>query len=342
MTTNVTTLSTLPAFDTLDPSTFVQTDLDNTKSKTVLAAAEYLAEEASKVSHHGALPVHTGWNEITPTIAIDLLMRNRKGANRKINPARVVYYARQMLKGNWKKTGQPVLVDSNGVLLDSQHRLLACLLAGIPFTTYVVTEIEPIHNLFAYIDNVAPRNAAAALQTAGWNGVSSIIARMIRIGEEARLGVYNPTSGLGKLPPMAPIEVLELADNYPNAQKAARSTVSDWTEAVDYIGGRKEVIAYLGMVITDAHDEYVAEDFFEALISDEERQPDDPIARLRKLIDKDRRAERGMRRHHLLASLILAFNAWHKGESLGPRWVQAVDEDFPAIHTDAETQEAAE
>jgi len=207
--------------------------------------------------------------------------------------------------------------------------------------TFVVTDIEPIPNLFAYIDNVRVRTPATALQTAGYDGVASAIVRVIKIAEEVRHGIYNPT-GATKLMRMSPIDVLGLVNTYPNAQKATRSAASDWDTAVIYLGGRKDVVAYLGMRIMDVYGEELADDFFQEVADDAERPADNAIAALRKEIDRDNRAVKPMKRQHILAALIKAFNAWHRGESLGRRWMLQVNEDFPALDVPEAPAVAAE
>ena len=343
--TNVTTLPMRPPFDVNEPAS-CKLDLANPKPKEVLAVVEAFANFAKSSAatvHLGTpLPVVTGWNEITPEIAADLLKRNHPGANRKVDAATVIYYGGQMDNDNWKPTGQPILIDANRVLQDAQHRLYGVLVSGATIKSYVVTDIEPIQNLFAYIDNSRPRSAATALQTIGLNGVSPLIVKVIKIAEEVRQGVYNPNSGLSKLPRMSPVEVVELAAQYPNAQKAARSASSDWEEAVTMLGGRKDVVAYVGMKISDLHDEYVADDFFTELTDPSERLPDDPIGILRKLAERDARADKSMKSRHMLAAMIKVFNAWHKHEQLGRRWMLQVNEDFPTIDTaEASSEEAA-
>lgn len=328
-------------FNLAEPKTLVL-DLNNPKPKEVFALVETFDEAMRANPDLGKLPVKTGWNEITPAIGINLLMRNRPGANRKVDPATVFYYAGQMAKGEWKATGQPILVDSNGVLQDAQHRLLAGLISGTKFKSFVVTDIPPIENMFAYIDNNRPRTAAAALQTAGFDGVAPLIVKVITIGEEVRAGVYNPYSGLSKLPRMYPAQVLGLVESYPNVRKAARSAASDWEQAVDILSGRKAAVAYLGMRIADLHDEEVADNFFDEVMAPTEgRSAGDPILDLRKLAEKDSRADKPMKSRHLLAAMIKTFNAWHKHEVLGRRWMLMVDEDFPEIVSDKPQADAA-
>jgi hypothetical protein len=202
-----------------------------------------------------------------------------------------------------------------------------------------------IPHLFAYIDNSRPRTAATALQTSGYNGVAAIIVKVIKLAEEVRLGRYD-SSGISKLPRLTPAETLDLAAHYPNAQMAARSAVTDWDGVDDLLGGRRtEIVAYLGMQISDLHGADVADDFYEEVTNPEERD-DNPVLALRKAIEQDNKKQKPMmKRQHHLAALILTFNAWHKNEALGKRWMQLVTDDMPRVDapvsTPPEEEEAA-
>lgn len=333
----LTTPSLRLSFDLDDPTT-LQLDLDHPNPKDVLALVEIFAEAAKEENLEG-LQVETGWNEITQEVAIGLLKRNKPGANRKVDPGTVLYYADQMASGEWKATGQPILFDTEGRLQDGQHRLLACVVSGVTFDSYVVTEIEPIPGLFAYIDNARARTPATALQTAGFNGVAPVIARVIKIAEEVRQGVYNP-SGAAKLKRLSPALILSLARDFPNAQRAARSAASDWSDAVEFLGRRRDIVAYLGMRIIDLYDEETADEFFEAIM--DESLIDGTLDVFRKFVEKDNRAARRIKRQHMLAALIIAFNAWHAQEPLPRRWMMMVHEDFPVLYgPDDQPDEAA-
>jgi hypothetical protein len=339
MSTNVHALRNERVFDLSDPSTMVL-DLDNPKLKDVLALdAAFVAE----IGRHPPEPLglSNGWQDITPELAVRMLMHNVPGANRWIDPATVVYFARQMARGDWKATGQPILFNVHDILLDAQHRLYAGLISGATFRSYVITDVADEPGMFMYIDNGKVRSPASALQTAGFNGVSPIIARMLRFGEEVRLGVFNPSSGLSKLPRLSPAEVVRLAHQNENAQAAARSATSDWLDATTYLE-RKDIVAYVGMRIIDVHGENVAEDFFEDVTAQTDQPADHPITALRKEIDKASRMVKRMPRQNLAALLILAFNAWHTSATLGRRWQWGHTEDFPSIVEPTEQLEAAE
>lgn len=78
---------------------------------------------------------------ITPAIAAELLERNTD--NRKPKQRKISVFANDMRRGHWRLTNQGIGVDVNGVLVDGQNRLMACLAADTPFPTLLVTGLEP-------------------------------------------------------------------------------------------------------------------------------------------------------------------------------------------------------
>lgn len=87
---------------------------------------------------------------ITPEIAKEYLAmeveNNRKPLQRTVN-----MYAGDMADGQWGVTGESIKFLASGPLADGGHRLAACVLSGVPFTTFVVRGIseEAVKNLDA-------------------------------------------------------------------------------------------------------------------------------------------------------------------------------------------------
>lgn len=79
--------------------------------------------------------------EISPADAAEMLTRNEH--NRAMKPRAVQEYTRAMKNGQWKLTNQGIGFDSDGQLSDGQNRLQACILADTPFTTLLITGLEP-------------------------------------------------------------------------------------------------------------------------------------------------------------------------------------------------------
>jgi hypothetical protein len=90
-----------------------------------------------------------------------------------------------MEEGRYKYNGFPILFGSDGVLLDGQHRLTACVEAGVTFDTDVVFGLDP--KVLDTIDtNVVPRTAAHVAQMEGIENAtgSSAIAYLLLVHEK--------------------------------------------------------------------------------------------------------------------------------------------------------------
>lgn len=79
--------------------------------------------------------------EITPEIAEIWLKTNRK--NRPLRKDWVARLARDIKDGLWQASGQTIIFDANGMLIDGQHRLAACVQAGQAIASMVVWGARP-------------------------------------------------------------------------------------------------------------------------------------------------------------------------------------------------------
>lgn len=84
---------------------------------------------------------------MTPARATELLKHNTR--NRSVRPRVVQQYARDIENGDFSLTGQPIILNCDGTILDGQHRLLACIESGVGFWTLLVENIasETLHNM---------------------------------------------------------------------------------------------------------------------------------------------------------------------------------------------------
>ena len=78
---------------------------------------------------------------VTPLLAKQWMEKDFQG-NRKPNKDVVGYYADAMRRGQWQLNGDTIKFDTEGFLLDGQHRLLACIAANTPFDTFVTYGID--------------------------------------------------------------------------------------------------------------------------------------------------------------------------------------------------------
>lgn len=85
--------------------------------------------------------------------------------NRTLREDRVFQYARDMESGNWRLTGQTIKFDTDGRLIDGQHRLTALTLVRKPVEMEVTRGVDP--SSLPVIDEGASRTMADVL---GFNG----------------------------------------------------------------------------------------------------------------------------------------------------------------------------
>ena len=78
---------------------------------------------------------------ITPEVAQGYFQKNIK--NRPIKMGAVEALARDIKRGTFVTTHQGIAFDTNGNLVDGQHRLLAIIAAGIPVQMMVTRGVEP-------------------------------------------------------------------------------------------------------------------------------------------------------------------------------------------------------
>lgn len=110
--------------------------------------------------------------QASPELAALWLAHN--GHNRTLSPRTVDQYAADMAAGNWNFTGQPIIFDAAGHLIDGQHRLTAQVKVGVTLDWLVITGVQTATRDF--IDIGRPRSVGNQLQIkgVGGNGVAAV------------------------------------------------------------------------------------------------------------------------------------------------------------------------
>lgn len=85
----------------------------------------------------GKLDQRCGIYEVTPEDARRLL-DNPADKNRPLKIHVALKYARRIKAGLWKLSGEPIILDKKGAMLDGQHRCHAIIEAGKPMETVVL------------------------------------------------------------------------------------------------------------------------------------------------------------------------------------------------------------
>lgn len=120
--------------------------------------------------------IETQVKTLSPGDAEQLLELNTH--NRRLRPSHVQWLARQMRSGDWKLNGESIKIgrtpDGTDVLLDGQHRLEACVTAGVPFTTLLVTGLPA--DTQDTVDRGSTRTLADALTLDGYTNATALAA----------------------------------------------------------------------------------------------------------------------------------------------------------------------
>lgn len=81
--------------------------------------------------------------KISPEEAEALLNEHNPYNYRKMNLSTVKIYAQDMREGNWKENGETIKVDTNGNIIDGQHRLQAVVDSGVSIEFIFVEGLDP-------------------------------------------------------------------------------------------------------------------------------------------------------------------------------------------------------
>lgn len=114
---------------------------------------------------------------MTPVLAAVILERN--GAVRALRETRVQYWADEIKAGRWQTTHQGIALDTDGALLDGQHRLSGVLRAGIAVEVLVTIGVP--RETFTVIDTGSVRSVSDILRAAGVDQAAPSIGTMVRL-----------------------------------------------------------------------------------------------------------------------------------------------------------------
>ena len=106
-------------------------------------------------------------------------MESNVGYQRNLARSRVELYASENISGNWQLTGQPIIFNQHGEMIDGQHRCAAVIMAEHSIDSLVVEGIEA--EAYSALDQGKQRGAADVLKIAGYSNVTltAAVARCI-------------------------------------------------------------------------------------------------------------------------------------------------------------------
>jgi hypothetical protein len=154
--------------------------------------------------------MHIEVTTITPEMAAVMLANNP--ANRNIKKMHVDAIARDMAAGRWQTNGDAIRMNCDGSLIDGQHRLAACIKAGVAFDTVLITGLSA--DVRATIDGGAKRTHGDRLSMLG-------VANGMAVSATARL-VGGIATGQGRTIPLTGQELDAILAAHPGIPESVR------------------------------------------------------------------------------------------------------------------------
>lgn len=237
---------------------------------------------------------------VTPDMARAWLARN--DSNRPLRYPFAAQLARDMTAGRWELNGETVKLAADGTVLDGQHRLTACVLAEVPFETFVVTGLP--REAQDTIDTGRKRTMADVLHLSGERNaiVLASIARWALIwdrGGRVRAGSIEPTHA----------EMNAYLDANPELRDAANFAVT----ARRQMKSLRPVVFGMAWLLLGRKDPEQAQEFFARLLDGADIGRGHPVHTLRATIWRAREDERRLNEHEQLFLLVLAWNHLRAG-----------------------------
>lgn len=246
--------------------------------------------------------------QVGPEAAAAMLKQARP--NRNVQDARVARWAEAMRRGEWRLTGEPIQIDSEGYLINGEHRLKAIVLSGETVPLLVVVGVAP--EAQSVIDTGKARNLSDVLQLRGEANATALAGALKRVWAYEEIGIPQTESTNLNLGPTTR-QTLDVLERHP----AVRDTVAESK-------GKGQKRAALGPAIygsvrylTGLADQEDSEEFFGRLTDGAGLEPGSPILVLReRLLASAINPTQRLRPLVKARFLVRTWNAHVSGESM--------------------------
>lgn len=253
------------------------------------------------VSEDGSVTV--SFQLVTPALANEWLEFNEK--NRNLSEVLAERYARDMAGEKWHIGTSGVGFDTNGQLIDGQHRLVGIIRSGKPVELPVFRGLRPEARLG--IDTGRPRSVADEMRMRDMPN-SSAAAALTRL----TMQYEDHVIGLSQAVQFSPAEILEYATTYfDEVQDAVRAAFRVYA----YV---KVSMSALGTayLICSRIDKPLADHYFDKLYIPSELGKDDPILAVRERLQTQQTAKMKMTTAQILWILLRGWNGIRSGEKM--------------------------
>jgi hypothetical protein len=272
---------------------------------------------------------------LTPETAKKLLAKNTH--NRNVAQNRVDIWAQSMERGEWVLNGQPILIATDGTILDGQHRLLACVQSGI--TIPVVIGFNVSKSAQDTMDTGRSRSLADVLKLHGEKNSVELAAMLNALLRWKKYGVSyafnNSTINVG----VTNGEAIKFLEENPGLREVPAIVEPAAKNA--YI--TRKICCTLYVKFREADPEAVDE-FFVGLSTGNNLEDGSPIISVRKTLKNlhdQKGSYDGTTNRYVAAILVKAWNAFVNGQKV--RQIRfstsgSTKERFPEIQSSIDSQ----
>ena len=227
-------------------------------------------------------------------------------------------YAKDMLGGNWKMTGQSISFSVDGKLIDGQHRLMACVESGKPMETIVSYGVDP--NSFDVTDNGKTRTNADVLDMLGYTDPNALAALVRSIIAYEQSG--SPDTKKGK--------------RFDGNNTITKSQIIDFLnerpDVADYVERYKKnnlvsvsIAAFCYWLFTETHDKSLAEEYLDKVFLGINLSENTIEYYLHRKLQRNKmsQSQTSMNKNSIVANVILGwrrFMGYSKSKALQLNW----------------------
>lgn len=245
---------------------------------------------------------------VSPATAEDWLLRNINNRNKK--QAIIAKYSRDMQAKRWGLTDSMICFDWNGNLLNGQHRLEACVAAGVGFWTFVAFDMDP--ESFRYMDGQSVRKLTDHLKMEGESYTLQLSATAALL-HRYKQGRYS-VSDAGRKLLLSQGEIRQSLDENPDIRDSVQFMHGTCQKLLRF-SGSEAVATLFHLIGTRNHGSEFANAFFEKLASGNDLSSGSPIYALReKLIAYRSIGQR--KQYEIYGTYLPAWTAHVKGKRM--------------------------
>jgi hypothetical protein len=247
--------------------------------------------------------IRSGVITLDPPLAKKFLSKMRK--NRKVSENVVQHYAQTMLNGEYKVTHQGIAFDTDGNLVDGQHRCLAVVKSGC--TVQIMKTDGLPTDAFDYIDRGKKRVVGDVLSIDGEKASRSLASLLAKLWhyrnhpDQVWAGrIREPTIG----------EIRQTLDDNPNV----RMIIEKFRTRLKQVGSNTDVLLCLYLFWEVDEDDGL--EFGDKLCDGTDLKKGDPILALRNRFINLRAMKQHISPRERIGMTLKAWNAWRRGDQI--------------------------